>query len=1804
MDIIKGTIKQNEASLSGYKEEQENNENTYVYGKTNLVDVFNQEDLSLFGYKDEYDEDTSNYIYGKLNNECILKEYTALITETAETVINNTSNVISVNVLKVPYTLAITENEQKRYFDGSANVNINLDNYTLKSVYNNQIQEILNTKLDNNLGTENAGKHLIVASNGQIIPVSVDYENDVIEGYLYNNDFYEDQSYQHLIVGQRGKIYIDISDNIEYRYEGNTYIPLTVDLINDEQESSTQTYSSVKLNQTFMPKITSINKLSADLVEDGITNKVFTATEKAKLGNIEDNAQVNTLTGVKVNGTSLAIDSDKNVDVLIKKINTDNSQAQTTNSEEEIAGEGIINLHKIAKTGTASDLIGYNALAQASDLTALSSRVSTAEGDITTINSKFQSGVSANNPATSEDFVNSSINALAAFFITRTAAGDNFNTYAQLSSATTFYSGGQTRIPTQNDYTYVRYDETKGEIVTGYSSFTTTTDYIGHLVIYNNEGVEVTSSNKDSLGITPGTTIAYDNLPTTKYSYQGGTYPNGQWDFQLIVNNSALTAAQMAALNSGIDSAKVAQISTNQNNINSLSNTKVDKTTKINNKTLDSDISLTANDVGAEAAFSKNTAFNKNFETSTTNIKMNGSVSVGSSNNIARADHVHPSDSSKQDALSSTQLNTVNSGVTSADKTKLDTIQVGAQVNVQADWNQTNSSADDFIKNKPTFPDINTKVDISNEVTKNIAAYNFSGLFQGLTVPSINNANIENFIFNDDTNKLKIESKYLETGKSLQTYDPSDPETAIMSFTGDVSYINSLNIEENNYININESKVYADLTQAGSEFEQYDEASYTWDEQSEINSNSKELNIKSSTLERTRMGIDAAQVSMVGDMQAFSNINLTPTNGVVLQSTHLTNETTDQAGEVTSDEHRGESKLQLTFDQIKFTYKEYALNQNNDNINKELLFGNQNKIKNIESITTQFYDSQNDVLNSYNLTLPKKSGTILLDTDLPSGNNYVQKETVNTEEIGGTTVTYNKDILTDIETLPQALAIGATKDSRISDQNPKGALLILHADGYIEAQTTSDSYNNSISIHDQGVTIGASSNSNNEYHVTSLSITPTGASVGNLKVGYITPDLLSSDIGTQQEPFNAIYSKSFIKPNGTSSQFLKADGSVDNNTYATETYVQQNGGKIDTISVNGTQQTITNKNVDIAVPTQTSQLTNNSGFITNAVNDLTNYYLKTDTYTKTEVNTLFSSITTISLEIVSTLPTPGPTYYFNTSKTIYLVPKSTTQIQNTYDEYICTRAGTEGNYTYAWEKIGDTQIDLSNYVQKTFTIAGIDLQDNITTSELQTALTDSTHNFVTDTEKSTWNAKQNALSAAQLTAVNSGIDSTKVAQIATNTTDISNKMDKANPVGTGSLSLNRKANTTIGTNSISLGTDNEVTAQNALGVGLDNVVNAREAFASGRSNTASGYYSHAEGYGNSVLMQNGHVEGEYNTVSGRSAHAEGEYNIANHRDQHVFGSYNIADTSTQNASTKGNYIEIVGNGTADNARSNARTLDWSGNETLAGWLTMNNNVEAIGYDPNGTSTTEQTLLDNYYTKSQVDNLVHYIKNDVVGGLNWASFNTNSFNTTFGNNWASTLGIYGCRANTSNDTSGLTTSLGFSGTYYVEFKVWYVGTNNAGILITITDSVTNGYAHKAYANTIITIGTNTDVHTMFFDAYADSVKYNMCPSDNIVAFTDTPQTATVLFQAPCNGVAYLRYSVKAVNASNPHYMGFHLQSSSGSDKAYNTQYWTTSGDHMYNATFVMKAGQRIYCYEVVNLTINWGQTNFIKSEEQS
>ena len=60
------------------------------------------------------------------------------------------------------------------------------------------------------------------------------------------------------------------------------------------------------------------------------------------------------------------------------------------------------------------------------------------------------------------------------------------------------------------------------------------------------------------------------------------------------------------------------------------------------------------------------------------------------------------------------------------------------------------------------------------------------------------------------------------------------------------------------------------------------------------------------------------------------------------------------------------------------------------------------------------------------------------------------------------------------------------------------------------------------------------------------------------------------------------------------------------------------------------------------------------------------------------------------------------------------------------------------------------------------------------------------------------------------------------------------KMDKSNPVGTGSFSMNRKSGTTVG--------------EYSHAEGQDTIASGDASHAEGRDTTASGHYSHAEGY--------------------------------------------------------------------------------------------------------------------------------------------------------------------------------------------------------------------------------------------------------------------------------------------------------------------------------------------------------------------
>ena len=64
-----------------------------------------------------------------------------------------------------------------------------------------------------------------------------------------------------------------------------------------------------------------------------------------------------------------------------------------------------------------------------------------------------------------------------------------------------------------------------------------------------------------------------------------------------------------------------------------------------------------------------------------------------------------------------------------------------------------------------------------------------------------------------------------------------------------------------------------------------------------------------------------------------------------------------------------------------------------------------------------------------------------------------------------------------------------------------------------------------------------------------------------------------------------------------------------------------------------------------------------------------------------------------------------PTASADTYHKLYLKTATGTGAQNVYKEYITVRSGNEGAYTYSWELIGDTAIDLTGYL-KTVTVNG------------------------------------------------------------------------------------------------------------------------------------------------------------------------------------------------------------------------------------------------------------------------------------------------------------------------------------------------------------------------------------------------------------------------------------------------------------------------------------------------------------------
>ena len=234
------------------------------------------------------------------------------------------------------------------------------------------------------------------------------------------------------------------------------------------------------------------------------------------------------------------------------------------------------------------------------------------------------------------------------------------------------------------------------------------------------------------------------------------------------------------------------------------------------------------------------------------------------------------------------------------------------------------------------------------------------------------------------------------------------------------------------------------------------------------------------------------------------------------------------------------------------------------------------------------------------------------------------------------------------------------------------------------------------------------------------------------------------------------------------------------------------------------------------------------------------------------------------------------------------------------------------------------------------------------------------------------------------------------------------KANIANPVFSGSVSMGRKEESAVGESSTAVGVDNvasgkaayaegsqtqatgkyghaegwgteaagesshaegnstKATGMEAHAEGALTQASGNRAHAEGHHTSALGEHSHAEGLFTSAKATNSHAEGVYTTATGdhshaeglsakatgHTAHAEGNNTEAAGTNQHVQGKYNVVDT-------EGKYAHIVGNGTDDEHRSNAHTVDWNGNGWFAGKVSQE-----------GTPTEDEDLA----TKKYVDDI--------------------------------------------------------------------------------------------------------------------------------------------------------------------------------------------------------------------------------------
>ena len=377
---------------------------------------------------------------------------------------------------------------------------------------------------------------------------------------------------------------------VEIISEGSNGKCINIELTSLDTSPYRWSYSRGKINGSYTTQgwlgyqksIDSSHKLSADLIQDGSNNKVFTASEQSKLAGIESGAEVN----VQANWN----ESDSSSDSFIQNKPTIPTHVTDLVDADDYATKEFVN-SSIA-TNTANFIGTFENIETLLNINILEADSILKAGSLIKADSYINSQTIDEDETLEEDLTITSESTLASGSIIKLGSTlyiDSWINHIHYLSSTTTTDDITIEIWTNNDYAFVinsEHDFATTTEMNAYPKYLLTNFDYGWVVngtkydLYRfdvvNQIWNLRVSNTDKSAVTLNT--AYN-----RYKYNSEDIV---WEYEYTLNNSSFTAAQWAAINSGANTTNIGQIATNTTAIAGKQNT-IDSSHKLSSDLID-----------------------------------------------------------------------------------------------------------------------------------------------------------------------------------------------------------------------------------------------------------------------------------------------------------------------------------------------------------------------------------------------------------------------------------------------------------------------------------------------------------------------------------------------------------------------------------------------------------------------------------------------------------------------------------------------------------------------------------------------------------------------------------------------------------------------------------------------------------------------------------------------------------------------------------------------------------------------------------------------------------------------------------------------------------------------------------------------------------------------------------------------------------------------------------------------------------------------------------------------------------------